>query len=1344
MEGQPEASLEMAPRGPSLEDHPIEILIDEDLPARNGSSSLCTTPAAQNGLTIPTKPWLRSLKDNGSREVLTQHQHQCLASNTVTIDDQENGEGERSRRSSCCESSVDEGPSRFRTFWAERRSKTAPLETVQVSMTNAVVRVYCWPQPSHARPWYTHIQNALSWCGGQGGKRWKTILATGAQSIEFKPGTMTLLLGPPCSGTTTFLQALGGSLHSDPAYHVLGVRHNGEELEDAAAIDLSTVAYVGDADAHIPLLTVRQTALFAARCRDAEDDVELVDVILDALGLFSVADQMVGDAAGQGITAGERRRLSLAECWASKTRVLLIDRLSDGLDSSLVLQTVRNLRVWCEEMQAVVVAVLLQPPPEVCEAFDAGIVLQDCRVVFHGPAQAARQRLEACFDEDRPSPPPLLDAGGRRSALWALACRKCWQCSYGRSFVSQLWLCIDRQARLELRGVAVLRSVLMQLVTGLLIASIWTTIPDTNAAFTERDSLLFFSCLSCAVATQGTVIRFMNTKAVFHKQQQAQLYCAWAYWISITVFHALWGLIETLLFISPIYWLCGLDRTGRSFAWTWMAAYLLHIICSTLFCGCAIVTNSVAAALTGAAVLQVVLFLYSGFFIGWLRTPNWWDWMGFVSPQSYAYSIMLQLQYLQHEFDCYHDECSQISGLQHLESLGINATIQNAFLILLLELAVVWMVCGLCLWALPPASRRPHVHKRHSLQMHKVPLFDVVPIVLTWENLGYEVSVRARWLCHRAPATRRTLLSGVFGIARPGSMTAILGPSGCGKTTLLQLLAGQAPRRPAQGRVLVNGYTRRRWTFRRVAGYVEQNHLHCKQFTVLESLLFAARMRLASHMPASRQEQQCRDVAGALGLLELLDVGVRKLSADQRKYLGLAVELVGNPSVLFVDEPTTGLDRQRALQVVRDIRTVSRRLGIAVLATLNQPATDVFYLFSHAVVLGSGGWMAYSGKCGEKAADLIQHFNGIRSVPSLKEGENPAHWVLTLVAHPNEGRQERIVKAYLASKHHAHLLRALECYSVPMGDDLEFRSRYASLCGRQFWELIKRAGKLYWRSPQYMLTRTVLLFIFAIIFGTLFWKMGYYYEDDGVRMSFCYVTTFYCGFTYLYSAVSVLMDQRPVFYRERSAGMYSSGLYALAMMLAEVPYLFVNGLIFIGVVWPLSDMVPTWTAATRHFFTFLLFVCMCTFCGHTLAAVAPTFEVAFIISPALACWFSSLSGYYLPPASIPPWWLWAYWLNPFQYAYNSLVTNMLRARPIPCEQPSNQDPNDPVPVNGTANSSTVSYYCPFNNTQDYLAYLGLRASREWYIWDQMALSAYVLAFIVATFLGLQLLHYRGR
>lgn len=213
--------------------------------------------------------------------------------------------------------------------------------------------------------------------------------------------------------------------------------------------------------------------------------------------------------------------------------------------------------------------------------------------------------------------------------------------------------------------------------------------------------------------------------------------------------------------------------------------------------------------------------------------------------------------------------------------------------------------------ALPPASRRPHVHKRHSLQMHKVPLFDVVPIVLTWgrggpetvhqglgvrragdcgagfqagarsgrgplpgcpatENLGYEVSVRARWLCHRAPAamprgatvhtpalshtrhtrvlwpllesswlfqrvaispcncgwsaiplspawnhggestlniltqylmsrrerhggmepTRRTLLSGVFGIARPGSMTAILGPSGCGKTTLLQLLAG--------------------------------------------------------------------------------------------------------------------------------------------------------------------------------------------------------------------------------------------------------------------------------------------------------------------------------------------------------------------------------------------------------------------------------------------------------------------------------------------------------------------------------------------------------------------------
>lgn len=63
------------------------------------------------------------------------------------------------------------------------------------------------------------------------------------------------------------------------------------------------------------------------------------------------------------------------------------------------------------------------------------------------------------------------------------------------------------------------------------------------------------------------------------------------------------------------------------------------------------------------------------------------------------------------------------------------------------------------------------------------------------------------------------------------------------------------------------------------------------------------------------------------------------------------------------------------------------------------------------------------------------------------------------------------------------------------------------------------------------------------------------------------------------------------------------------------PHLFVNGLIFIGVVWPLSAMVPTWTAATRHFFTFLLFVCMCTFCGHTLAAVAPTFEVPPVSEP---------------------------------------------------------------------------------------------------------------------------------
>eukprot|EP00253_Pinus_taeda_P008043 PITA_08043 len=131
--------------------------------------------------------------------------------------------------------------------------------------------------------------------------------------------------------------------------------------------------------------------------------------------------------------------------------------------------------------------------------------------------------------------------------------------------------------------------------------------------------------------------------------------------------------------------------------------------------------------------------------------------------------------------------------------------------------------------------------------------------------------------------------------------------------------------------------------------------------------------------------------------------GVNGLSIEQRKRLTIAVELVSNPSIIFMDEPTSGQDARAAATVMRTIRNTVDT-GRTVVCTIHQPSIDIFEAFDELVLMKRGGKMIYVGPLGRHSQMLIDYLEAIEGVPKITPGINPATWMLDVTSVSAETR----------------------------------------------------------------------------------------------------------------------------------------------------------------------------------------------------------------------------------------------------------------------------------------------------------------------------------------------------
>ena len=186
----------------------------------------------------------------------------------------------------------------------------------------------------------------------------------------------------------------------------------------------------------------------------------------------------------------------------------------------------------------------------------------------------------------------------------------------------------------------------------------------------------------------------------------------------------------------------------------------------------------------------------------------------------------------------------------------------------------------------------------------------------------------------------RRLLYGINGKSKPGYLIALMGPSGAGKTTLLDALSGRIRSPSLFGEVSINGES---FSVKhmRMLGYVEQTNKQAATDTVRESLLFSAYLRLPEDVSKEEKVNVVNRILGELNLEDVAESTISSLTDEQRKRVTLGTELAAMTSIVFVDEPTTGLDTFSATAVMQFIRKVADA-GRIVICTIHQPSRKVF------------------------------------------------------------------------------------------------------------------------------------------------------------------------------------------------------------------------------------------------------------------------------------------------------------------------------------------------------------------------------------------------------------------
>ncbi|XVF55669.1 hypothetical protein PTKIN_Ptkin06aG0055600 [Pterospermum kingtungense] len=829
---------------------------------------------------------------------------------------------------------------------------------------------------------------------------------------------------------------------------------------------------------------------------------------------------------------------------------------------------------------------------------------------------------------------------------------------------------------------------------------------------------LFFSLINVMFNGMAELAMTVFRLPVFYKQRDFLFYPAWAFGLPIWVLRIPLSLMESGIWIALTYYTIGFAPSATRFFRQFLAFFGIHQMALSLFRFIAAVGRTQVVANTLGTFTLLLVFVLGGFIIAKDDIQPWMIWGYYASPMMYGQNAIVMNEFLDKRWSSVNlDRRINAStvGEALLKTRGF-FTKDYWFWICVAALFGFSLVFNIlfigALTFLNPLgdskavvvnedenkkSKNPYSGGRRpeGIQMQvrntsesvdagrreprKGMVLPFQPLSVEFNHINYYVDMPAEMKAQGIEEDRLQLLRDVSGAFRPGILTALVGVSGAGKTTLMDVLAGRKTGGYIEGHISISGYTKNQATFARVSGYCEQNDIHSPYVTVHESLLYSAWLRLASDINTKTRKMFVDEVMELVELKPLRNAlvglpGVDGLSTEQRKRLTIAVELVANPSIIFMDEPTSGLDARAAAIVMRTVRNTVDT-GRTVVCTIHQPSIDIFEAFDELLLMKRGGQVIYAGPLGRHSHKLVEYFEAVQGVPKIRDGYNPATWMLEVSAPPVEAQLDvDFAEIYANSSLYRRNQELIKERSTPApgSKDLFFPTQYSqpflTQCKACFW----KQHWSYWRNPQYNAIRFFMTTIIGVLFGLIFWNKGEQtskQQDLLNLLGAMYSAVLFLGATNASAVQSIVAIERTVFYRERAAGMYSELPYAFAQVAIETIYTAIQTLIYSLLLYSMIGF--QWTAMKFLWFYYYILTCFIYFTlyGMMVVALTPGHQIAAIVMSFFLSFWNLFSGFLIPRTQIPIWWRWYYWASPVAWTLYGLVTSQVGNTNAPIEVP---------------------------------------------------------------------------
>lgn len=393
-----------------------------------------------------------------------------------------------------------------------------------------------------------------------------------------------------------------------------------------------------------------------------------------------------------------------------------------------------------------------------------------------------------------------------------------------------------------------------------------------------------------------------------------------------------------------------------------------------------------------------------------------------------------------------------------------------------------------------------------------------VPVDLVWRDLTFDVPLRKtkkkgatspEELAATTTSTGheptqiksglRRVLHGLSGQVRTGQVLAIMGASGSGKTTLLNLLSGRMKstnRCVSGGKIFVNGQSRDYETFPQIAKFVEQDDTTMfAELTVREQILFSARLALPGSITEIQKVSRVDKIIQELGLTKAKDtyIGseiVRGVSGGERRRAAIGVELVTDPSLIFLDEPTTGLDSFNALNVMSSLRQLAKN-GRTIVTTIHQPRSSIFHLFDMLCLIAEGRTVYFG-----PAAQVADYFRNLGF--GTPENFNVADFAIDVLSIDPRTKEKEVKSTarvqYISDHYHENvepqvLAQARHFTEADSFEKLSVTKRKNSIF-KEFAILTRRTLLLMSRERQLNMIRLSQTLFFAVLLGLIWLNTG--------------------------------------------------------------------------------------------------------------------------------------------------------------------------------------------------------------------------------------------------------------